>query len=351
MRYFIFILLFLFGFIAGCKKDELPELPDNNSPVYYVNGTIGEKQISYEAGVEEMYMETDFYDLNNVIQYNANLFSENNYFNISIADANLDIPAYSIEFDTINTLDLAGVNTTPLLQLSKESFNNASQINAVSWNINGVDQMTEYISIDEPGYYSICVNVEFNNGSKRELCNDLILGYEKNTSFGVRHYINQENLLNCFIDIPETEIESISWKVNDAQFITANTLYFELEDQIYLIEADISLKNGVKRTRRIFIDGANQENFIEDFSVMENQNEDYFWDRKARLSLKLGNDIWEPLNYENKIYLSEVVESGVNEEGQVVYKITGTFDGAMMNKNTLEEANGSFEFKLAFAIP
>lgn len=351
MHYFTYIALFIFFSLVGCKKEPLPQLPENNNPIYKVKGIIAGEEINFNAGIDGMYMETNFYYLNNVLQFNARLNNQENNFQISFADANIDIPTYNIDFNTINEFNLANMDSSSLLVLNKDSFSNADEINAVSWTIDGVEFPDEEITIYEPGRYSVCALVDFNNGTQNQLCNEFILGYQINSSFGLRHYINQSGYLNCFIDVPETTIESVKWKINGDPFSTSNTISFLIESQPYHIEAEVNLKNGVKRTKRIFIDGSYPKNFIEDFTVHENQIQEFYWDLHARMAVNLNGSIWVPNNPDDTIIISNIKENGVNDEGQTIYEISGLFDGTMLNKKTLQETNGSFEFKLAFAIP
>lgn len=351
MHYLSYILILVFGLLIGCEKDKLPVLPDNNSPIYNVKGSISGKEFSYEAGVNGMFMETSFSSLRNVIQHNAHLNNEINHFNISFADANLDIPSSSINYTSITELNLANIDIDNLVVLNKSIFTNQEGINSVSWTIDGVEQSNEEVNITEPGVYSICATVNFNNGLQKELSNDLILGYKKNTSFGIRHFINQDDYVNCFVDVPEADIESITWIINGDEYSISNAITFLLEPEYYQIEARIQLKNGVERVKRFFIDGNDPNNYIEDFSVEENQIQEHFWDLKARISLKLNGELWVPINNNDKILISEIKEDGKNDGGQTVYKIKGLFDGMMLNENTQQEAEGSFEFTLAFAIP
>lgn len=351
MQHYLYILLFVLGTLFACKKESLPKLPESNSPIYSVKGTIDGQEIKYEAGVNGMYMETSFNYLNNVLQYNANLKSDINNFDLLISNADIDIPSSTIDFSLITGIELANMNLNELLVLNKNTFNNHEEINTVSWTVDGEDPTSEEIIISEPGFYNICATIVFLNGAEKELCNDLLISYKKNSSFGLRHYLNQSNQLNCFIDVPQDNIQSIAWNINGDQYATTNTISFLLEAEPYLIEATVVLTNGVKRTKRFFIDGAYPKNYIEDFSIQENQSQINHWDLRGRLSVSHFGNEWTPANYEDDIIIYEVLKKGVNEKKQTVYEIKGVYEGVMENKSNQQQADGSFEFTLAFAIP
>lgn len=351
MRYLTYLLLLVFGALNACKKEPLPELPKSNDPVYFLKGTIDGEEVSFDAGRNGMYMYTRYSYLNNVLQYNADLNNNINYFKISISNARVDIPSSNIDFGSITEIDLGNMDLGELVVLNKATFNNQDDISSVSWVVNGELQTGEEISIKEPGFYNICVTVKFTNGAEKKLCNDLLLGYKKNASFGLRHNLNQNNQLNCFIDLPEADIEVITWKINGNEYATSNTISFILEPKPYNIEATIKLKNGVKRIKRIFIDGAYPKNFIEDFSIQENQIQNHYWDLAGRLSLTYFENKWRPANFEDKILITEIKKNGVNEEKQFIYEVKGIYEGEMINESNLQKVNGSLEFNLAFAIP
>jgi len=46
--------------LSGCAKKELPQA-QNGEPVFYFKGTIGQDQVDYQAGINGLYMFTDYY--------------------------------------------------------------------------------------------------------------------------------------------------------------------------------------------------------------------------------------------------------------------------------------------------
>lgn len=351
MQFNTLILVLMVLVITACKKDPIPELPENNSPIYYISGTLNGDKLNYSAGIDNMYMKTNFSYFNNVLQYSAKITDENNYFNIEISDAAIDIPSNNIDFTSISALELAKLDIGDLVVLNKEIFSNQDAIEAVSWTIDGELQPSQEISISEPGLYTICARVSFIDGATRELCNELLLGYKKNPAFGLYHTITQGDQLNLYLDIPQTEIKSITWNVNGSQYATSNTISIQIEPETYSIEAIVTLENGVKRVKNIFFDGGAQNHFIEDFSTQENQSVAAFWDLKSRLSIMHLGDEWEPVNFDDKIIINSIKKNELNENKNSTYLLEGIFDGEMINKHTAQIAYGSFKFNLAFAIP
>ncbi len=59
-RTFLFILLQSVILFAGCSKKDLPA-PVNGNPVFKFNGTIGGESVDLQAGINGVYMYTDYY--------------------------------------------------------------------------------------------------------------------------------------------------------------------------------------------------------------------------------------------------------------------------------------------------
>lgn len=59
MKRFIYLIAIIFLF-ATCKKKDLP-IPTANNPVFLFEGTIGNENVNYRAGVNNMYMYTDYF--------------------------------------------------------------------------------------------------------------------------------------------------------------------------------------------------------------------------------------------------------------------------------------------------
>lgn len=72
MKRLLYFLLILF-LIAGCKKKDLPAVVNGN-PIFQFNGIIGNDTLNYQAGVNHIYMYTDFF------KDNQNLTTVRGYF-------------------------------------------------------------------------------------------------------------------------------------------------------------------------------------------------------------------------------------------------------------------------------
>ncbi|MDX1652348.1 MAG: hypothetical protein R3277_07645 [Brumimicrobium sp.] len=349
-RIFHIILPVLGLMLFSCKKDELPVTPTENNPVFSVSGKIGNNQLDLSAGENDFFMHTGTFSWNGVRQFQGNLTSGSNNIEMQISDGLLDVPGIELDPDDFQSFSIApNLPGDPLAVYSLQDFYYSQNITSLSWEINGEPYSGQQLKIFEPGRYQLCATVEFLNGNVATTCNEVIIGYQKN-AFGVlKHLVTDNNKIFAFIDSPNNPIESVEWLVNDSLIGTGVDFKFTPVLSAFVLEAKIHYENGVYREKEVFIDVINN-NFIEDFTVLENQA-NLFWDHKAMLKINYGGRsyIALPNSTGNDIIIDDVIPFQNNNSGQNVSILKGKFSGFFMDVLNQEIVEGDLNFSFGIA--
>ncbi|MBK9191445.1 MAG: hypothetical protein IPM77_07975 [Crocinitomicaceae bacterium] len=65
----LFLILLSFAVVVSCKKDPLPELPDENDPYYCIKGLVNGDSINWIAGLDNVTYNYGTGDLNGIETY------------------------------------------------------------------------------------------------------------------------------------------------------------------------------------------------------------------------------------------------------------------------------------------
>lgn len=324
-------LIHLYGFILlsflifSCKK-EIEEIPPSNSPIFDINGTIGGNTVDVKVDESTAKFESTYEKVNGVNFFKGTLYHSDFELEIGLFDGNLDKSSLSV-YDLKNTSQLLFMqeNNSDLFYANKFYFNNPQFISNIEWYVDGLYYSTNTISIKKPGRYEICAYVNYLDQTQNKLCNDVVLGYTKNAVFSLEYELGAEKNLVAWIYENNQTVSSVSWFV-DGQF-ACDCLYLEkkLDNQIHEIKAEIVFQNGVRRTRKILVDGNNNEQSMIDFAFLENLSElknDY----KAKVVFKENGIIYRSdivSNTTNKFEIKEVSYLGKNSNADNVYRVKG----------------------------
>jgi hypothetical protein len=346
----IFIVSFIF---SSCVKKEIENKPIGNSPVFKAEGTFNNESFTYEAGEDNMFMSSFTETINGVNKYSGKLSDGSTEIELGIFDGNLDSPNNSFIENGINSINWATNLNLPIAVLSKNSFSNNNLINKIDWFSGNTFLGTDLVTIYKPGKYSICANVTFYDGTQKQLCNELILGYSTKSNFSLQFDYLPGNKLNTWINIEKGEIESVKWLLNNVEINNSNENIISTINQLdNEITAIVKFKNGVVRKKTIFIDGSFNDKNIQDFSIFEITSINNFlpkMDYSILLIMRKNNIEYRSDfngNQNNSIEISDLSFYGTNDKGNKVYKLIAeiTCNLQNMNDNTIIKTNFNTTF-------
>jgi hypothetical protein len=322
---YVTALLFTLVLFSGCNK-EVGELPPSNDPVFHVSGTFGSENVEVIAGENGAYMNTYVESVKGVNCYKGKLGSSGFEIELGIYSGDIDIAGIAAS-NIVNTSQFkwACLSSEPLVRLSKDSLTNSSLIESIKWFIDGVQAGVNDVNIYRPGKYNICALVKFNDQTQSNVCNELIVGYEKNAAFRIQHFLGQNSLLKSWVEVEAGQIANVRW-LNDGEYIAeGQNMGTVLNEEQHTIEAEVSFTNGAKRNRSILIDGSLSGKYIDDFARLE-RNNIINWDYKAILKIRKDGVDYSSLNGQNEdqsIDITSISYFGKNANGQPVYILKG----------------------------
>ena len=322
---YVTALLFVFAIAAGCKK-EVQNLPPSNDPVFRVSGTFGTEAVQVTAGQDGAYMNTWVDNVKGVNCYKGKLCDSDFEIELGIYAGDIDIAGFAPAHITNATqFQWACLSSEPLVRLSKDSLTNSSLIDNIKWFIDGVQAGVNDLNIYRPGKYEICALVKFTDQTQSNVCNELIVGYEKNAAFRIQHFLGQNSVLKSWVEVEAGEIASVKW-ISDGEYIgEGQNLGTILNQEQHIIEAEVAFTNGTKRNRSILIDGSLSGKYIDDFARLE-RNNIINWDYKAILKIRKNGVDYSSLNAQNdtqSITISSISYFGKNTVGHPVYILKG----------------------------
>jgi hypothetical protein len=348
----VFLVLLL---IYSCSKDVIEPLPQENSPVFTVTGQIDGSAISINAGESGAFMTTSTYIRNNVKQFKGSLENAETGFSITFSDGMIDIPSFNSNIEDFESFKIAPYTDGEALAIySMGDFPNSEVIYSIQWSIDGEVQEGNTLKIYEPGKFEVCASITFIDGSQGYACNEVLIGYQKNAHSVLRHMITQDFNAIAYLDSPNESISSIDWSINDSLVATSSSVNYKTTysniDQ-YRLGANITFQNGVKRKKEIFVNTLSVNNFIGDFSILENQSNAQ-WDHTATVIVRHNQKEYSAIqNGSNTtvITINDVVSYNNNSSGDPVSIFKGTLNCSFIDLETEEIVNGEFEFSFGIA--
>ncbi|MCH2223968.1 MAG: hypothetical protein MK066_04295 [Crocinitomicaceae bacterium] len=338
--------------LTSCKKDEVM-LPVENDPVFRVDGQFDGENLSIVAGDDNAYMHTETKVLNGVNVFSGDLNDGNLFVKMGVYDGNLDVPSSDFLTQLPNTLSFSKNNNMPLITLRKDLFSNCNYISSINWKVDNVDVGSNNYSIYEPGKYMVCADVTFTDGTSNELCNELILGYDKQGDFSIKPYLSLDGMLSAWISDSSSEIEKVLWYLNGEEVSSDSEMSSPVETGAYLLRVDVFFANGAVRSKEMLIDGGNIANYIDDLSFLEQftigpLNRDFnLWIEVIKDGVSYHS---ENSNNESKsVTIDEIEYTGVNSLGNRTYRIKANVT-ATLSSNIQGYSDKPISFDVAFGI-
>lgn len=335
--HFQYIVTFLLvAVLFSCKKEPIEEPVPDEQPIFYANCLLNGESINITAGQSNFYMHS-FSELRNGVKYfTGNLGNSGVSLEMGIYDGNID-RMYELFYTSLpDSLDFALINQTSV-SFSKDSLPNSQFIDEIQWYIDGVYAGLNDIHINQPGKYAVCATVSFFDGSQKNVCNDVIVGYARHASGALRHFMSQDGVLQCWVDEYSVGISNISWFI-DGDFVSnEDKMVLNVDEQIHTVMADVVFQNGTHRKKTILVDGSLSGRFLDDFTVMEEQSTMYNQDFNVFIGFKKDgkeyrSDLTE--NQYSKVKINEISYFGLNSAGNPVFKVLAEIDCNLKEVNS-----------------
>lgn len=348
----VFLVLLL---LNSCSKDVIEPLPEENSPIFNVTGQIDGNTIRLNAGESGAFMNTSTTIENNVKQFKGSLENAQTGFSINFSDGMIDIPSFNSNIEDFETFNIAPyTNGEPLAVYSLNNFSNSEFIYDIEWTVDGETQTGSTLKIYEPGKYEVCASISYQDGTTGNSCNEVLVGYQKNVHSVLRHVVTQSYNTIAFLDSPNESISSIDWSINDSVVATSGSENYKtsgVDLDYYRLGAKVTFQNGVERKKEIFVNTQAPNNFIGDFSVLENQST-LHWDHAATVIVRHNQKEYRAIqNGSNTatITVNDVVSFNNNSSGDQVSIFKGTLNCSFIDLSTQEIVDGEFEFSFGIA--
>lgn len=349
-----YIFLGLIVLIAtSCKKDKI-EIPESNDPVFRVSGEFDGEEFTIIAGDNGAYMHTMTQVENGVNLFSGIITNENLSIEVGVFDGNLDVINTGVPSSNIAPI-FSSISTTPIATLSKNAFQNVSNINYIKWSIDGVDKGTSDVPIYEAGKYNVCAEIHFYDGSDETLCNELLIGFNHNATFDLKTNLLGNGNVKIHSFNQSNQTSSVQWYLNDVLTSTSDTFELNLPSALQKVTAKIHFQNGTVKTKSVLVNGYNEQKNIEDFSVFETQSEVYTpRDFNVKVTIKKGNETYRSdlaNNVSSNLIISDISYFGLNSSGKDVYKITGVLNCKERKVGTTNDSDLNLNFVFGIEIP
>lgn len=353
----VFILTFGLVLFSSCTKNQI-QVPVENEPVFTIDGTLGGEAFNLTAGDNNAYMETSTELSNGVRVFSGNLTDGETSIEIGIFDGNIDNPNHAAEADLINVpLKFARQPSDPLLVLSKDVLNQYQNIESIKWFINGSSAGSDYAYIMEPGKYDVCAIISFlgSGGMTAELCDEIIVGYERSANCSIDYNISQ-NQLEASINSIGANVTSVEWFLDNV-FIGNNlSLYDSIDQDFHVLTARVTFDNQVVREKSCLINGLNPMYCVQDFSIFELTSASNFanQDYKLRLNITKNGLNYRSIHANNEnstVTLLNLEYYDENANGNKVYKATVQVQAIVMEMSTEKLIPINFIATLGVEVP
>ncbi|XOV67012.1 MAG: hypothetical protein ACFHU9_15410 [Fluviicola sp.] len=343
--------------LVGCQKEEFPYEDQSNTPIFEVHGNLGNESLDLVAGDNDIFMYTTIKMQNGVRVFTGELSNGETSVELGLFDGNIDIPNSIPQVDLQNTvLKFARRYNDPLAVLRMEDIVPNQNGSHVDWYVNGSFAGSGQISIYEPGKYDICAHVTFLSGQTEQLCDEIILGYERNANCNIDLDLGQ-NLIDAELNTNGDPIQSVEWFLNNDLVSTGIDLVYPYVNGIgNKLTARVTFTNGVVREKSCFIDGSDPAQWISDFSVFEYGStpsvdpQDY----QARLIIQKDGKTFRSMEAENQgstITLLSLEPFETNANGNQTYKAVFEVEAIVMEMVTEKKLPVNFTATLGFEVP
>ncbi len=353
---FLYTLILGVLVLSSCSKEQIA-IPEENDPVFVIEGTVGSETISLTAGDNEAYMFTSTKVENGVRLFTGELSNGETSIELGIFDGNLDQPNHLPEVDLSSAvLKFAHRANEPLIVLSKQNLNVNLNISSIVWYINGTSTYTDEAPIMEPGKYDVCAVVTFTgSGEVQQLCDEIIIGYERSANCYINFSINNGLV---FADVVSTgaSIESVSWLLDGQPLTNGNSLQESIDSAAHVLTAKVVFDNGAIREKSCLINGGNPLHSIPDFSIFEITSGNGFpnQDYHIKLTVKHEGKTYKSVyanNENSSVTLLGMEYFGKNANEKDVYKATVEISAIVMDMDTEKLLPLNFIATLGVEVP
>lgn len=334
----IFFLFLIGTTISSCKK-EIVEIPPSNEPIFTVTGMIGEDAVSFIVGDDNSTFSTSIEKLNGVDFYSGKISNSETEIEMGIFRGDNDFSQINLDsIISLENIDLASLENVAIFDVKKSHFDNYANIKEIKWFVDGEYSGTNSIKIVNPGKYNVCAHITFNNLTYKEICNEIIVGFKRNTTFNLDYSIQGGNQLSSWIEPSQTAISSVNWYLDDVLISTDTEISTTLPNELKTLKAEITFANGSKRTRSILVDGTGNNMSIQDFAQYENVS-NLAWDYNLKLTINHLGEEYTSLfaeNKGNKLLVNSIEFYGFDAKNDPVYIVKGTLISKVKSKATNE---------------
>lgn len=343
------LLIFL---LVSCKKEKIDVEPEyGESPVFSVEGTIDGEAVSFQAGVDGAYLTTYTTAFNGVNRFSGKIEKGQSYVDFGIFDGNLLANNHSL-VEMSNLIGLTQTYTTPLFTLNRSLCTNSIFIDHLEIKVNNVF-VGESLVIHEPGIYPICVKVVYVDGTNKEVCNDVIIGYKDMADFTIQYGINSQGYLSAST---QTSLQktTTSWYVDGVLTSSNADCYYYLNPGLHVLTAVVSFDNGAETSHSVIVDSEGYGRYFEDMNCFRTAlSETMYQDFKAQFKVKHNGVLYEHVgsSTNQQITITGLAPYGQSAAGHDVLKLTGVVNTQMRNTTNQELVNANFNVVIGIEIP
>jgi hypothetical protein len=347
--YIYLIFLLTIAGLSSCKKEEVEDPIEPNTPVFRVDGTLGTENFSMVAGDDNFYMSTFSEMIHGVGLFAGKLSNGDFEVEMGVFNGNIDLPQELLADNLPSELQFAALAPQPAFELSKQMFPNSNYIEQIKWYVNGTYAGTNSVVIHEPGKYTVCAEVSFVSGNEGMVCNELIIGYQKHASSILRHFVSPGGDLQVWIEEQDVPVASVKWYFDD-EFVSDDLkLIDEIDDEIHVVKAEVTYANGVVRSKSVLLDGTACGSYLDDFSIFENDPVGLFRDYAITLTVRKDGAEFTSIDTQNSQANFQVMDLsyfGKNTAGKAVFKISAQVECMLRNNSNgqIVPFSGNIEF-------
>jgi len=336
---YLIIIFFVSLSVVGCKKDLIEEPQTDESPIFKIEGDLGQESFSAIAGDDGFLMSTFIEQVNGVDFFAGSISNGDFEFELGFFNGNIDMNSSSLPNELTEDIFFANQPVGPLLSISKNDFPNSSLISSINWSINGLVVAQDNLVISEPGRYLVGAKVNFFDGTSATIENELIVGYHRNVFSQLRHFMGQNGHLKAWVDENTSDVQAIKWYL-DGELVSSELILNTIVSPYgHKLTAVIDFVNGTNRTKTIWVDGSSEGKFIDDFSSFESLSSTIEWDYKSKISFKYKGQTYTSVSANNESSTLEVLSIqyySSSSQGKPIYKILANINCMMKNTITNE---------------
>ena len=348
----IYIIIVLVLLTFACKKKTIEPLPPSNEPVFYLKGMLGDSQLDFLAGDNDMVMSYGVESRNGVKYAFGELNNGSSYVKMGFFEGSLN---QLTGFNTIKVGDsllLANRFTDNLANLNKGNFSNDANITNIDWYIDGLFKGSNYVIVSQPGLYNVCGNFTFANGFQKSICNTMYLGFEQDVNFSIKHFLSENGDVKLWLEGDTQNFDSVVWQLGNEIATTDGIYSTNIGNVVQSLSATVYHENGANRKKNIVIDGTFSGNYIEDFSVCEMPTLQRKWDYSLGIEAKINGELFSSFdvaNYKGCVLVKDVQLHEINAQGEKVVRVKVDVDAIM--KSVTSGSTKTMKFEAVFAYP